>query len=226
MAKDKVVVVIPDEKKFDPAPIPFGVITGEGVDNYNEDGKEYSVSMVLDKKQAKHLHGQVMDFWEEHKPAGAGKEPANIDGIIRKGKDEYKGTYIVYAKTQTEFNDKPNVIGIVGVDKAGVLQKLDPEEYGFIGAGSEGRLAVTFSVYVQGKKKGVSVFLSGVKLTKYVKYEASGGVSAFGSDDKGEVSDAGDFSKGKKKKKKGKDKSEEEAPKKAKKEKKHGKKNK
>lgn len=227
MAKDKVTLVVPNEDNFKPAPIPFGVVVGEGVDNYNEDGKEYSVSIILDKKMAKDIKKEVMDFWDENKPSGAGDEPANIDGIVRKGKDDYEGTFILYAKTQTHFGDKPNQVAIVNHEGT----KLDPEEFGLIGKGSEGRLAVTLAIYVQGKKKGVSVFLSAVKLTKFVKYESSGGASAFGGNDEGEVSGEGGFKSEKKKDKKSKkpkhdepedddDGEEVEAPKKAKKEKK------
>ena len=199
MAKDKVTIVVPSEDKFNPAPIPFGVVTGEGLDNYNEDGKEYSVSIILDNKQAKDVKEQVMDFWDEHKPSGAGDEPANIKGIVREGKDDYEGSFIMYAKTQTNFGEgKPNIIPIVNHEGT----KLDPAEFGLIGKGSEGRLAVNLAIYVQGKKKGVSVFLSAVKLTKFEKYEASGGASAFGSNDEGEVSGEGGFKSEKKKDKK------------------------
>lgn len=223
MAKEKLTIVVPNEDDFKPAPIPFGVITGEGVDNYNEDGKEYSVSIVLNKKQKKDVLNTCMDFWEENKPVGAGAKPANYDGIIREGKDDNEGMFVMYAKTQTEFEGKHNNIGIIGVDADGVVQKLDPEEFGLIGVGSEGRLAVTLSTYTQGKKKGLSVFLAGVKLTKYVEYAPSGGVSAFGNTDKGDVSDAGEFSKKKSKKKKAEsepDEDEVEVPKKKKKKKK------
>ena len=205
MAKDKVTLVVPNEEKFNPAPIPFGVVTGEGVHNYNEDGYEYSVSIILDKKQAKDVREEVMNFWDEHKPSGAGDEPANIKGIVREGKDDYEGSFIMYAKTQTNFGEgKPNIIPIVNHEGT----KLDPAEFGLIGKGSEGRLAVNLAIYVQGKKKGVSVFLSAVKLTKFEKYEPSGGASAFGSNDEGEVSGEGGFKsekkKDKKEKKKGK----------------------
>ncbi len=203
MATEKVTLVIPNEEDFDPAEIPFGCVTGEGVDNYDEDGKEYSASVLLDKKQRKDILDTVMKYWKKHKPEGGGKEPDNFDNIVRDGDD---GGFILYSKTQTEFiSDK----GVATANKVTIVNhegtKLDPEEFGNIGKGSEGRLAVKMGIYTQGKgkkmKAGISLYLSAVKLTKFVAYEGSDGSSAFGTDDKGEVSGAGDFKAEKKAKK-------------------------
>lgn len=197
MAKDKISMVIPNEELFGPAPIPFGVVSGEGVDNYNEDGKEYTVSIILTKKQAKHVKDQVLEFWENNKPSGAGDEPSNIEGIVRKGKDDYEGSYIMYAKTQADFEGKAQHIPMV--NQSG--DKIDTEEYGLIGKGSEGRIAATLRIYAKGKKVGVSVFLTAVKLTKYAPLESSGGTSLFTSTDEGEIDSTGGFKSDKKKKK-------------------------
>ena len=128
---ERKVIVIPNEDKFDPAPIPFGVVSGQGVpdyDNMKSKGKrggfQYSVSIQLDKKQAKDVQDEVMEFWEDNKPKQGGDEPANFENIVRKGKDDYKGTFILYAKSKTEFDGKPNVIAIVNHEGT----KLDPEE--------------------------------------------------------------------------------------------------
>jgi len=192
MATEKLTVVVPNEDDFKPAPIPFGVVSGPGVDNYDGDGKEYSVTIVLDKKMEKAYRKEVLAFWEENKPSWAGDEPANWKNIVRDGK--------VYAKTQTEFDGKHNEVPIVNHEGT----KLDPEEFGSIGDGSMGRLAITLSIYTQGKKKaGVSTFLSAVKLTKFVPYSGGGGANAFGQED-GDVDAAGGFKGEKKDKKKDK----------------------
>jgi len=208
MAERKVVVV-PNEDEFKPAPIPFAIVTGEGVDNYDGDGKEYTASIILNKKQAKFFRDEVLEFWEDNKPSDVEDEkPANWKNIVREGKDNYEGDYILYAKTQTHFGDKPNIVTIVNHEGT----KLAPEEFGMIGKGSEGRLAVVLSVYKQGKGKnaraGVSVFLSAIKLTDFSPLESNGGAAAFGTEE-GNVDAAGGFKKeGKqkdKKKKKQKD---------------------
>ena len=198
MATEKVTLVIPNEDKFEPMDIPFGCVTGEGTDNFDGDGKEYSVSIMLDKKMKKDVLKQVLDYWEDHKPKGKGDEPDNYANIVRDAED---GGYILYSKTQTHFGDKQNHVTIVNHE--GV--KLDPEEYGNIGKGSKGRLAVKMGIYTQGTKKaGVSLYLSAVKLTEFVAYEGSDASAAFGSGDTGSVSGAGDFKKAEKKGKKNK----------------------
>jgi hypothetical protein len=197
--KDRLVVVVPNEEKFKPAPIPFGVISGDGVDNYEGDDKEYTVSLLLSKKENDDFRDTVMEFWDEFKPNGAGDKPDNWKNLTRKDKENDKG-FILYAKTRTHFGDKPNVIDIRNHEGS----KLDPEEYGSIGKGSEGRIAVTLIPYARKRDFGVSVFLSAVKLTKFVKFESSGGGAAFGAE-AGDV-EADGFKPEKKDKSKKKDK--------------------
>lgn len=198
---EKITVVVPNEDQFKPAPIPFAVVTGEGVDDFDGVDKEYTASIVLNKKQAKFFRDEVMEFWEENKPKSAKDEPANWKNIVREGKDDYEGSFMLYAKTKTHFGDKANVVTIVNHEGT----KLDPEEFGLIGKGSEGRLAVTLSIYSQGKgknmKAGVSIFLSAIKLTKFSGFESNGAANAFGKED-GEVDAAGGFKSEKKDKKK------------------------
>jgi hypothetical protein len=191
--KDRLLVIVPDEEKFGPAEIPFGVVTGEGVDNYEGDDKEYTVSILLSKAENKQFRKTALEFWEDHKPKGADDEPDNWEHITRKDK-ENKGGFILYAKTQTHFGDKQYVIDILNHE----VYKLDPLEYGSIGKGSMGRVAVTLTPYARKRDFGLSVFLSAVKLTKFVKYESSGGGEAFKSE-KGDV-DADGFKPEKKKK--------------------------
>jgi hypothetical protein len=209
MAKEKLKLVVPPEGEFEPATILFGAVSGEGVDNYDGDGKEYKVAIQLDKKEAKWFRKQVLEFWEEYAPRGAGDKPANWETLLREDKEE-DGKFVLYAKTNTEFNGQPKIIPIVNHKGA----KLDPEQYGRIGKGSKGRIAVSVATYTQGKnnaKSGVSVFLDAVKLIKFV--EPSSGIP-FGEEE-GEVEAEGGFGaeksvekekkKKKKKKKKGDD---------------------
>jgi len=194
MATEKQTLIIPNEKDFKPQPIPFGVVTGEGVDNFDGDDKEYSVSILLDKKMKKDILNSVQAYWDEHKPSGAGDKPDNFKNIVRDTED---GGHILYSKTKTHFGDKQNIITIVNHE--GV--KLDPQEFGMIGEGSLGRLAVKMGIYTQGKRSaGVSLYLSAVKLTKFVAYSGGDASSAFGQED-GEVSGAGEFKAEKKEKK-------------------------
>lgn len=207
MAKEKVTIVVPNEDEFKPAPILFGVVTGAGVpdfDNVKSKGKrggmQYSVTLSLSKKANKQFRQEILDFWEDNKPKDGGDEPANFKNITRKDK-ENEGEFLLYAKTQTEFESKgkvvPNIVTIVNHEGT----KLDPEEFGTMGKGSEGRVAVTLAVYGDDEDAGVSVFLSAVKLTKHVQFSGGNAASAFGVEE-GEVEGKGGFKSEKKKEKK------------------------
>ncbi len=180
MAKaDKKLVVVPSTE-FKPAVLPFGVVTGEGVDNYEKTAKQYSVSALLGKKEEKELRAEVLAFWEEF--------------VVRDGK--------AYFKTATNFGEgKPNIINIVD----GKRNPLNTSEYGLFGGTSEGRLAVDLKIYSDGRgtPKGVSMFLSAVQLTKFEALSAGGGTSAFGEEDSDAIAEHGfEDSEPKKKKKK------------------------
>jgi len=207
MSAEKLLVVVPEEERFEPADLPFGVVTGEGVPDYDNmkskgkrGGLQYSASVLLTKEENKAFRKTVMDYWEDNKPKTADDKPANWKTITRKGEDS---DFILYSKTRTNFGEgKPNVIPIVNHE--GV--KLDPETYGGFGKGSKGRLAVTLSVYGDDEDAGVSVFLTAVKLTEFSELSSNDGAAAFGSGDKGSVSGEGGFKSEKKDKKNKKDK--------------------
>ena len=189
MAKAKRTIIVPNEEKFGPAPIPYGILSGTGATDYdgNEDA-EYVVAIKLDKDMEKFFRKQVLEFWEENKPADAADKPANWENIVRDG--------TLYARTKKHWDDG-STTKITIVNHKGV--KLDPDEFGHPTDGSEGRVAVTLTIYKSGKKSGVSIYLSAVKFTKYVPYE--GGGAAFGEED-GEVEAGHEFKEEKPKKKK------------------------
>lgn len=193
---DKLNLVIPDPEQFEAARLPFGVISGEGVDDYDEVGKEYTVSMVLGKREEEWLREEIMDFWEEYKPSGAGDEPANWDNLTRTN-DE--GETRAYFKTKTEFDGRHNKIGLVD----GQLNKLDPETYGSFGGDTEGRISATIMTYSKKKKHGISMHLSGVQLEAYEELSGGDGTSGFSAEGNAITDDNG-FKGEKKKKKKGK----------------------
>lgn len=205
---EKLNIVIPKEGEFGPAKLPFGVVTGEGVDNYDEDGKEYTVTIALGKKEAKWLKKEILEFWEENKPSSfTGDKPTNWDNIVRENED---GELRVYVKTQTHFGDKPNVIKMID----GKRNPLDPAEFGQFGGDTTGRVSVIVGIYTNGKgakmKAGISMYLAGVKLLSFSPLGSSG-LEGFGEEE-GEELAGHDFGaeksekKDKKKKKKKKSK--------------------
>jgi len=198
MSKKSIVVPSLD---FKPARMPFGVVSQGGVDNFDRDGKEYSVSVELGKKQEKWLRGEVMEFWNENKPSGAGDEPANFANVVR---DDGRA----YFKTQVEFDGKPNIVKIVD----GKKNPLDPEQFGSFSGDTTGRVSCTMGIYTSGRAAGVSLYLNAVQLITFEPYEGSDSTGGFGDDEGEAITDDHGFSGGetakpkKKKKKKNKNK--------------------
>jgi len=173
--------------------IVFAAITGKGIKlNPKNKYHSYKVSVRIPKSEAKRLQKIIKEFWEENRPKGSPKKPANFDSLVYKHKD---GNYYINPHSQTEFDGEPVRIGIVDAE----TNKLDPEVFGKIGEGSTGRVSFNLTTY----DEGVSMFLRGVQLINYVPY--SGGSD--GSNDFDEVKGGkplvdGDGFKKKKKKKK------------------------
>ncbi len=184
-------LVVPNEERQEVATISYANVYGEGAYDYTamksegkDGGREYVATLSLTKEQKKDFLKDVMEFWEEEKPKSAGNEPANFEKIVRKEED---GQLKLYTKTKTEFSGKVNIIPIVNHEGT----RLDGSEFGLIGDGSKGRLAVILSLQEGKAGLGVSVYLNAIKLTKFVA-PASNGASAFGKED-GEVEATGGF---------------------------------
>ena len=187
MARTKELVVVPNEDKFAPCSIPFGVLGGEGILDKKKKKNVFTVIAVLDEDMNKDFRKTVLKFWENNKPKKGGKKPANWKNITREDDD---GNYRIYPKSLTEFDGKPSN-GIAIVNHEGT--KLDPAEFGNLGEGTKGRVAVLLMIYGENESDadeiGVSIILSAVKLTRFVPYRG-GGAAAFGSEE-GDV-EAGD----------------------------------
>ena len=195
MATEKQLIVVP-HADFPVATLPFGVVTGEGVDNYEGDGKEYTASVILGKKEAKHLKKEVLAFWEAHKGKVKADEPANYANVVR---TDDNGVMKAYFKSVTHFGDKANIVAVVDAKR----NPLSVEDYGMFGGESTGRIAVQLAIYSGGKSndpKGVSMFLSAVQLSTFEKLTSGGGAKAFGEEEGDAIAEHG-FSDDKKEKK-------------------------
>jgi len=194
MAAIRTQVIVPgaDHK---PTNLPFGIVSGEGVDNYSKDGKEYSVTIVLSKKVAKELEAAVLEFWEENRADGP-KEPDNFKSLIKKNK---AGETVVYVKSATTYPSGDTVdIALVDSKK----NPLDPDKYGKFGGDSQGRVNVGLSIYpAAGTPKGVSRYIQAVQLTKFEK-GGSNKTSGFGTEEEESIAGHGFEDTPKKKKKK------------------------
>ena len=166
MAAVKKTIVVPaiGEKA---AEILFGIVTGKGMANYDEDGNEYVLTLAVTDKMRKSFEEQVLEFWEDHKPKGADDEPDNFDNMFWENED---GETFITFRNQTSSGDKPNIIPISDAKN----NKLDPETFGHIGAGSTGRAIVGLKIYEYKKKAGISRYLEGVRLITFGPYTAGG----------------------------------------------------
>ena len=195
MASERKTIVVPSSD-LPAGNIPFAIVTGEGVDDYDKTAKQYTASIIHTKKSAKAMKEAVLEFWEENKAKGAGDKPNNFDNMVRTKDD---GTLISYFKTTTSFGDgKPNVIAMVDAKR----NPLDPAVYGMFGGSSTGRIAIDMKVYQEGKpSSGVSLFLKSVQLVTFEKL-SSGGTDEFGDEEGEALGETGFESEAPKKKKK------------------------
>ncbi len=208
-----------NEDKFLTSPkgeLLYANVNGEGKVDYNGTGREFCVTLKLPKKKGKAFYEELCEVFDEYKPKWASdiKEPTNK--LVRKNDD---GDYLFNFSTKTSFTfqdkdtgemiTKPISIELVNA-KNKVVTLPDGEG---VGNGSVGRIKGSIFMHEE-KKEGkcsLSLTLSGLQITKYVKYVANTG---FDEDEDGDFEDFGgvdgDFNqaeeepKKKKKKKKGK----------------------
>lgn len=173
-------------------------ITGEGKEDLNSNPK-YSASVYFESEDdIKAFEEQVMDFWKEHKPKSARKPKAigiykecEVVGEENKltaksitqpiDEEEFKptGRVIITAKTGTTWPDGKQVV-IKTYNAKGAEVALGDK---IIGPGSRGRLAVSLDIYENGSNVGVSTYLNGIQLTKFVELQTDAGFDAVEEED-------------------------------------------
>jgi len=151
-------------------------IAGDGAINYDGDGREYKATVKLPKKDGKKFEKEIIKFFNENKPSNYTKdEPVNK--IHRVHED---GDWLFNFKTNAVFEKD-------GVEKKAEIRTFNskgerkPLPDGlFIGNGSRGLIKGSMSVYTNGKgkslKAGVSLWLNGIQLSKFVPYTPDDGV--------------------------------------------------
>lgn len=163
-------------------------IDGPGKDNYNKDGKVYTITAYADKGsyEEKELTGLINKFWLENKPNAKAK-PSSMGYKPEMVDDEETGrvTYTFSTRTTYASGDKVN---IPVLDFKGRNAPLLGKK---IGNGSTGVVHGSMGVYNQNEKKyGVSLYLKAVQLLKLVEFDSvqaeeiavSEGETAYGSD--------------------------------------------
>ena len=174
--------------------IEFATIRGGGLKLHKKnDYKSYKVSMIISKKEAKHLRKVIQALWDEFRPRDSEAIPENMAGLVY---EHDNGNFYINPHARAVMNDKETVIGIVDCDG----NKLDPEVFSKIGKGSTAYLSVNLTTYAE----GVSMYLNAVQLIDFVPYAGGSGDGSGNftkKDGKALGSGDNDFSKKKKKKK-------------------------
>lgn len=170
-------------------------ITGEGKEDLNGNPR-YSAAIYFEENSAdlKKFQAEIMSYWEEHKPKTA-KKPKSI-GIYLELKEKDSDKTTVSSVTQPFDTDEYVKTGRVCVQAwTGVTNhdgspkriktynaKGSEVSLGSksIGNGSIGRLGLTAGIYENGANVGVTLYLNGIQLTKFVEYTAG---SSFEADD-------------------------------------------
>lgn len=190
MANDKVPFRTPKGELY------YVNISGQGKQNYNEDGYDYTATVYCDRDDPE-TKAMIEAIDELIGPVPKGKvvkstgyrsvwknaegnyfvPTANRQGGAEEG-DEETNLIAFSAKTATEFtgdNDKVTKTKInVFNSKAGKVQLGDKK----IGNGSIGRVSGKMKRNESGKDISVSLYLKGVMLIKFVEYVDDGGFEA------------------------------------------------
>lgn len=160
------------------------IITGEGKENLSG-VQQYKCDLVLEADVAAKLEAEIRAFWADNRPKSI-LEPKSLGFYPHTvkteevdeatGKPVYKetGKTMFSFKTATTFGDgKPKVVQVFNASGAKV--SLGDQT---IGNGSRGRVDGAMDIYqVKAKGKssaivdaGVTLFLNGIQLAKFVPY--------------------------------------------------------
>lgn len=151
-------------------------IEGEGKDNFNEDGKIYTVTIVYPKnsEKANKLQGIIDAYWDENKPTPKAKakslgyydETAKDD----EGEQQPTGNIAFVFNTNTTFpnGDKTKVAVL---NRKGDKVSLQGKK---VGNGSVGVVHGALGFYSHGKDAkavfGVSLYLKALQLATLIEY--------------------------------------------------------
>ena len=167
------------------------VISGEGRDNYNEDGKIYQASISWPTEEADKVEAQIKEYYEsmgsdKDQQGGFGMntgvlvevegEEEDVEKFVSPdkvtSKHKLSGNKQMQFSTNTTFGEgdkaKPNIIDVYNKDAL----KVKLPEGTMIGNGSIGSLQVTIRWGDTAKKQFISRYLNAVLIFKLEEYSA------------------------------------------------------
>lgn len=171
-------------------------ISGEGKEDLNGNLR-YSASVYFSSRdEIKGLEAELNKFWEDNKPKSARKPKSmgvyhelkskSDDKITQKSvtipydTEEFEptGRFVVSAWTGTTNKDGSHKV-VKTYNAKGAQVALGSK---VIGEGSRGRLGVAAQVYENGPNIGLTLYLNGIQLTKFVEFTGGGSFDAVDED--------------------------------------------
>lgn len=178
MAKDLVNVVTPVGE------LHWVNISGQGKENFNEDGYEYVATVHLEGDKAKDLKAKI-DALIANPPEGKKLKSTGYRELLRNEdgelftptadnkEGEKTGIYAFTFRTGTTYEDgKTKVVSVYNCAKPPQKVKLGDKR---IGNGSKGAISGKMRMFERGKEYGVSLFLHAIQLTNFKEYEDGAG---------------------------------------------------
>lgn len=164
-------------------------VSGQGKLNYNEDGREYVASVILDKDTAELLIAQIQEVYDADHQSGKNLKSMGYKPCTEEGKNkdedgnevtEKNAEYFVFNfKTGTTFKDgKAKKIAIYNAN----AKKVDIGDTR-VGNGSSGAISGSMRYYINGREDGVSLWLNAVQITKLVEYTEDAGFEVYEDED-------------------------------------------
>lgn len=180
-------------------------ITGQGKENYNQDGYEYVATIKLSGEHATNLIEKI-DEVTGPIPAGKTKGSArykqlykNSEGELYTVNEEVEGrsasdgkptdSYEFTFATNVVFPDgRPTKIGVYNA----AAKKIDLGDR-LIGNGTIGAISGQIKQYTNGKRIGASLYLKSIQIIKFEEYSGDAGFESQDGDFEGFVDEESGF---------------------------------
>jgi len=153
-------------------------IDGKGKKDLN-DNDRYVASLRFPDGGVIHksLEAELRAFWTEHKPKGKGKPKSN--GLKPELGKEVDAEGEKIPTGQVMFNMWTGIAFPDGTQKVIKIYNSKGTEVSLgkkkIGNGSRGSLSGQMAIYINGANVGVTVYLSGIQITKFVEFKQDDG---------------------------------------------------
>lgn len=172
-------------------------ISGQGKENYNEDGYEYTASIRLEGEKAQELINKINEV-AKTMPAGQNLKSQGYKELVKDSEGNLRSPSVSKPKTDDEelsgifeFSFKTNTTFADGKQKKIAVYNKDAKKVELgdsrIGNGSKGAISGKMKGSTYKKDFSVSLYLNAVQLTEFEEYVGDAGFDAQEGDFEGTV---------------------------------------